>query len=107
MLISTQVDGVVEIIFRGDVAKNHARLTAEESIDVYAGCHFYITTAYFGTVHVHLQKPRLVCKVANAPLKIVHINSKHYPYLLDTLASNSDRLVYAVHYIPAMTDWSK
>lgn len=66
-LVSTQAAGLIKVVFREDLIKNHACMTAQDIADVYLGRHFYITIANFGIADARLSKRRNVGEVAIEP----------------------------------------
>lgn len=78
IVVSTQAAGKTEILSFDKVAKTLACMTARVIMDEYPRRPSYDTIASFGKADVHLPRPRNGGEVPNAPVDIVHVNSKHY-----------------------------
>lgn len=78
VLVPTNGSGSIEAIPHNNTTKKHAFMAPSRTMHFYTEFLLHITIFNFGKVDAHLPEQQQVCKVASAPVKMVHITHESY-----------------------------
>lgn len=80
----------MDVISHENIFKNHACMTAKETMDVYSERSFYTEITNLDDVMRNQPKHQNICEVLIALVGIVHFKDERYSYLPCKFANNSD-----------------